>query len=370
MKRRILIIMDSMSGGGAERVLLTLLGRLDAARFDITLLLINGTGVYMPQIPAWVRVLVMYRHPGSPAYRLATHWRGIRDRLRLARARRLLGDGRFDVTVSFMEGAPARLHQQLLDRAPRNIAWIHTDLHRGRWYDFWLTRRDEENYLRQIDRVVFVSEDARQAFTDEFTVDTPLSVILNPVDTEAIRRQAADGGATRDERFTIVTIGRLMPIKRQRRLVEAARILKERGHRFAVKIVGTGLLEAELRTAVAEAGVTDCVEFTGFMPNPFPTLAAADVFCLTSDVEGYPMVVAEALALGVPVVSTPVTGVKEMLAGGGGILTDFTAESLADALEHLMTHPDELARLRDGAAAAGARFDLDGIIASVEALLD
>ena len=370
MKRRVLFIMDGMGGGGAERVLITLLGNIDPERFDVTLLLINRKGVYLNQIPSHVRVLGMYSRPGTPAYRLATHWRGIRDRLRLGRARRLLGDERFDVTVSFMEGAPARLHQLLLDRAPRNIAWIHTDIHRGRWYEFWHTQAAESAYYRSLDNVVFVSDDARRAFLEEFDTDAPLSVVLNPVDTDAIRHKAAQSAsATAETRFTIVTIGRLIPLKRQQRLIGAARILKQRGHDFAVKIVGAGPLEAELRRAVDDAGVSDRVELTGFMANPFPTLAAADIFCLTSDVEGFGMVVAEALVLGVPVVSTPVTGVKEMLARGGGVFTDFSAESLADALERIMTRPDELARLRAEAAEAGARFDKGAIVEQVERLL-
>ncbi len=85
---------------------------------------------------------------------------------------------------------------------------------------------------------------------------------------------------------------------------------------------------------------------------------------MTSDVEGFGMVVAESLALSVPVVTTP-----EMLARGGGIVTSFSAEEIADTLELLMMHRDRLEKLKQEAQTSVAQFDLHKVMADVSRFL-
>lgn len=364
-------------------MLVSLLSGIDPERFSVTLLLINHTGVFLKQIPEHIEVIGMYDRPRTPLYRLQTHFYPVRNFLRHRRARRLLEGRSFDVTVAFMEGAPSRLHQQLFDLSPRNLAWVHTDLKRGRWYDFWFRIGDERSYYSGLDAIAFVSEDARKAFRDVFSTDARLAVILNPVDTARIRAMAGERGergesaeqgeslqrenpAAEGRTLKIVNVGRLVPPKNHRRLIEAARILKGHGVDFDIRIFGSGPLEAELKELAAGYGLEGKVNFEGFSENPFPAVAASDLFLLTSDYEGFGMVVAEALTLGVPVVSTPVTGVKEMLAHGGGILTGFDPEGIAEAVERIAESPALLAGLREEAGKASSQFDLKAIISQAE----
>lgn len=369
MKRKVLIIHDSMEGGGAERVLVTLLSNIDLDRFDITLLLINNVGVFLPRIPAQVKVIGMYDRPKSLYYRLITHFYGPRNFLRERRARKLLENNRFDVTVSFMEGAPACLHQQLSDLASENITWVHTDLHRGRWYDFWFHKPEEFRFYRTVEKIAFVSEDAMNSFREIYDTSAKLSVIYNPVDYNHIRKMAAKEKCLSQEQFTIINVGRFVYQKNHHRLVEVARILKDRGNRFVIKLLGTGPLESQINAEVRQQGLEDCIEFLGFHDNPFPIVAAASVFCMTSDIEGYPMVITEALTLGVPVVATPVTGVKEILSHGGGILTSFSAFDIADVLEQLIQHPEKLAALKAATTESARQFDMAAIMGQITEFL-
>lgn len=369
MKRKVLIIHDSMEGGGAERVLVTLLSNIDLDRFDITLLLINNVGVFLPRIPAQVKVIGMYDRPKSLYYRLITHFYGPRNFLRERRARKLLGNNRFDVTVSFMEGAPGRLHQQLSDLASENITWVHNDLHRGRWYDFWFHKTDETRFYRSVGKIAFVSGDALKSFQKIFDTPATLRVIYNPVDSSHIRSQATAEKDLSDRRFTIVNVGRFVPQKNHHRLIEAAEILRNKGCDFVIKLLGSGPLEDRIKEEVKKRGLENHVEFLGFRANPFPVVADASVFCMTSDYEGYPMVITEALTLGVPVVATPVTGVKEMLAHGGGILTSFEASDIADILERLIRNPEQLSALKADAATSSRQFDMAAIMGQITEFL-
>ncbi|MCM1163106.1 MAG: glycosyltransferase [Muribaculaceae bacterium] len=366
MRKKLLIIHESMSGGGAERVLSTILGRLDRERYDITLLLIYAEGVFMESLPADIKVLGIFGHHAAPATRLINHFAPLRNRYREARARRLLGGEHFDVAVSFMEGPTAKLHSQLMDLAQTNVTWVHNNLQDARWYDMWFTPADEARFYARVDRIAFVSEGNREIFSRMFPTDASLHVLLNPVDSASITAQTA--GSDEEERpdvFTIVNMGRLVKQKRQDRLVRAAELLKRRGYDFRIEIYGLGPLEQQLKEQVAQAGLTDMVEFKGFVSNPYARIKRSHLFCLTSEAEGFGMVVAEALVVGTPVVSTAVNGVTDMLAHGGGILTGHSAEEIAAALASVMDSPDLLSQLRAQTHRAARQFDVDAVISRV-----
>lgn len=359
MKTNLLLIHDSMAGGGAERVLSTLLNNIDRNRFNITFLLIYKEGVFLESVPDDIEVIGLFDKLKTPLQRLATHFYGVRNFIRERRARRLLAGRKFDVTVSFMEGPVAKLHSQLLDLAPRNLSWVHINLNLGRWYDFWFKKEEEREFYKHVDKIAFVSEEARDAFKSLFTTDAELEVIYNPVDPDAIRRRAGDEYKSESEPFTIINVGRLVDQKRHDRLIKAAKILKDHGCRFKIEILGIGPLENELKALSAELGTEDCVNFAGFINNPFPWMKKADVFCLTSKTEGYPMVITETLSLHTPVVSTKATGVTEMLAHGGGVFTTDSPEDIADKLEHLIKNPAELAKLKAETVESAKQFRLD-----------
>lgn len=365
MKTNLLLIHDSMAGGGAERVLSTLLNNIDRNCFNITFLLIYKEGVFLESIPDDIEVIGLFDRLKTPFQRLATHFYGVRNFIRERRARRLLAGRKFDVTVSFMEGPVAKLHSQLLDLAPRNLSWVHTNLNLGRWYDFWFKKEEEREFYKHVDKIAFVSEEARDAFKSLFTTDAELEVIYNPVDPDAIRRRAGDGYKSESEPFTIINVGRLVDQKRHDRLIKAAKILKDHGCRFKIEILGIGPLENELKALSAELGTEDCVNFAGFINNPFPWMKKADVFCLTSKTEGYPMVITETLSLHTPVVSTKATGVTEMLAHGGGVFTTDNPEDIAAKLEYLIKNPEELARLKTETVESAKQFRLDLVMGKI-----
>lgn len=368
-KKRILIIQNSLGGGGAERVLATVLNSFDKSRYDVTLLLIYKEGVFVTEIPEWVEVKYLYEDSSGFSHRVITHFSFIRNRCRHNRALKVLGDVSFDAIISFMEGPTARLHADLMGLSVMNISWVHSDVDRGRWYGFWFKEDEEKRFYQNIDKVAFVSDEAKEAFKRRFKTGAELKVIYNPVDVEAIERKGKVDRLLKTDRFKIVTVGRLIRVKRQDRLIEAVSILRKKGYELDVEIIGSGPLECELRNMAMSSGVDDCVSFSGFMTNPFPCVAMADLFCLTSESEGFGMVVAEALALGVPVVSTRVTGVSEVLSNGGGVLTGHGSDEIAEAIEMLINDRNRLDMLRAEAKAAVARFRPNQIMKSIEAFI-
>jgi sugar transferase (PEP-CTERM/EpsH1 system associated) len=136
----------------------------------------------------------------------------------------------------------------------------------------------------------------------------------------------------------IGTVGRLCEVKRQDLLIRAFRQVRARLADAHLLLVGDGPWMGRLRELVASLGLTDRVHFAGYQPQPAPYLQAMDVFALTSQSEGMPLVVLEAWAAGVPVVATRVGGLPELVEDEQtGILVDFGDEAvLAHALGDLI----------------------------------
>ncbi len=195
--------------------------------------------------------------------------------------------------------------------------------------------------------------------------------IYNGIDLARFPRAAfTDGPAL------IVSIGRLIEKKGFRDLIEACRILRERGVEFRCEVIGEGPLEGSLRDQITAAGLIKMVTLTGPLPQTVVAgrLARSALFalpCVTEvggGMDNLPTVVMEAMAAGLPVVSTPLGGVPEMVLDGitGLLVPEHQPAALADALERIVANP-RLARSL-GEAGRQRAAELFAIDKSAEAL--
>lgn len=195
----------------------------------------------------------------------------------------------------------------------------------------------------------------------------PIRVIHNGLDLDALRaapvRDARGLHGIPGGEPVILTVGRLAPEKDHALLLLAVACLAVEARPFRVIIVGHGPLQDVLRRSAAELGVADKVVFAGRVDDPQSYYRAADIFVLTSSIESLPNAVLEAQAFSLPVVSTDVGGVREMVEPGvTGMLLDRPARAaeLAEALRVLLDDPAERLRLgRAGCQSADARFGID-----------
>jgi len=139
-----------------------------------------------------------------------------------------------------------------------------------------------------------------------------LYVVRNGLDLELFRSSPPTAGG----RLRIVGVGSLVPRKQWERLLTAALELKRKGFNFVVQIVGDGPLRGSLQHQAQVLGVADCVEFIGYSENIPGLLAEATFLVHTSDHEGYPNVVMEAMACGRAVVATDAGDVPSLVEDG------------------------------------------------------
>lgn len=173
----------------------------------------------------------------------------------------------------------------------------------------------------------------------------------------------------RDTR-TVVAAGRLAPVKGFDRLIDAWALVARDFPAWRCRIHGTGPLRAELQARIDATGITT-IELAGNSDDMRVEYRAADVFALSSHLEGLPMTIIEALSQGTPVVSFDCPrGPGELVhPGNGRLVPDGDVPALAAALAELMGSPELREDLGRGALAGARRFDLDEVTSTWRALL-
>jgi glycosyltransferase involved in cell wall biosynthesis len=169
------------------------------------------------------------------------------------------------------------------------------------------------------------------------------------------------GGTGRE---LIVNVGRYVPEKNQELLLDAVALLARRRPHLRALLVGTGPLEGKLRARVSALGLDDVVELTGPRADAVDIIAASDVLAVSSQSEGLPLVVLEAMSLARPIVTTNVGSIPDAIESErtGIVVPSGDAQAFADALDRVLGDSGLAARL--GAAArleAAERFSIEAM---------
>ena len=375
--KKVLFIMPALPGGGAEKVLVDILKNMDQNKYRLTLLLEYRDGVYTSSLPKGVEVIYLYRksniwlerfHRGLGLIK-CYHWFHSLF-YRLAFLAKLCGR-RFDTIVSFMEGEAVRIHSYLANKAERNVSWVHIDFKKKHWsLDFFRSKDHESSCYSKMDEVVFVSDDARRSFLDIYDLDPQkCTVLYNLIDRQEIQKLAKSCTVDKSK-FTICMVGRLNQQKRYDRALEALRLLKDAGCDVVLWILGVGELEQELKLKAEELGVLDMCDFKGFVRPAYPYMKVADVFLNTSEAEGYPLVLCEALCLGLPVVATDITGAHEILDNSEfGLLVQEDVQDIYQGLKKMIDNDLMRAEYAQKALLRSEMFSVEKVLEEIDAVL-
>ena len=207
--------------------------------------------------------------------------------------------------------------------------------------------------LRATVRLFYPKADVRLVVADALAGDfarlsglprNAFTVIFNPVDAPPVNVSTTPEIETLwgDADTRILTVGSLKAQKNQALLIWSFARLRRPGAKLM--IVGAGPLETDLKNLAASLGVSDRVIFPGFAADPWPYYASAQLFVLSSDYEGYPNVLVEAMRCGLAVVSTDCeSGPREILDGGryGRLVPVGDENALAEAIEAELKAPHD-----------------------------
>jgi len=162
--------------------------------------------------------------------------------------------------------------------------------------------------------ILWVSQSAFSGYRFHNLFKKKSSILYNVIDIHALYSKLETDRQTYD--YDVVYVGRLTHQKNPIRLMNVCRKIVTLCPNVKIAIVGTGDMEDQTKEACKELKLQDHVSFLGFCRNPLKIMQSAKVMIMTSLFEGTPMCALEAMALGVPIVSTPVDGLKDLISNG------------------------------------------------------
>lgn len=333
-KIKILFLIPNMKGGGAEKVIATIVKKLDRTKFDVSLGVVDGSNaVYLSEIPDDVVIKnfeckrVRYALPNILLYA----WRHRPDVI-------FSTLGYLNVALlsikSFLPAGIIYIARETTIPSSSQKSMVNAC--------FW--RFLYKFIYRRADLLICQSHAMKSDLVDCYAFPGEKAIVINnPLDIDRVKKMAescSDGGRLKSDGLSFVSAGRLTKVKGFDILIEAIALLGDKS--VHVEIFGDGPLRDNLENQVFRFGLSEQIKFKGFDVNPYSSFAAADAFILSSRYEGFPNVVLESLACGTPVISTPaIGGVKEIIESIDECLIaeSISAESLAEAVRKWISGP-------------------------------
>ncbi|MBZ2167861.1 glycosyltransferase family 4 protein [Marinobacter sp. F4216] len=221
----------------------------------------------------------------------------------------------------------------------------------------WLVQNIDHLLGRTMQQaVIAVSSQLEETLTPMFP--GKVHKIFNFIDIDTIREQGAVEHTSAHQEPKVGLVGRLVPVKRVDIFLQMIRQLNQRGIRCKGIVIGSGPLEPELKKMASNLGITNHIEFRGFVEPVYRALKDLDVLVMPSDHEGLPMVLLEALALEIPIVAHRVGGIPEVLADGhcGWLVEDHSPRGYAAAVTEVLNNESERTTKLDAGLARAHRL--------------
>ncbi len=374
--KKVLFVIESLGGGGAEKVLTTIVKYLDKTKFDITVLLVTETGVYVDEVKKYCKVKSMlpkYEDLNSVSERIRykLHYKYIYSASPEKVYSKYVKE-KYDIEIAFVEGFATKLVSASKNSESKKLAWVHIDMVKNPYADkYFKNIAEEKTVYNRYDRVVCVSNSVKEVLDAKFDLKNKSIVIYNPVDTKEIIKKSAEK-ITKKKALGIqlVTVGRLEMQKGYDRLIKALGKLKQQNTELNLWILGEGSMRDELELLIKENHLEDNVSLLGFQENPYKWISQADAFVCTSRAEGFSLVIAEAIVLEKPILSVNCSGPNELLDYGKyGILVENTDSEILNMLDQLICDKINLDNLTKLSKLRVEYFNIKNIMQQVEELM-
>lgn len=351
----------TLASGGAEKVLCKLVNNLSPEEFDVTV-----QTLWPEDAERYLAPNVHYRSVFPVKNKLNKLRFRIEAQLGQVYENHIKGD--YDIEIAYLECGPTKIISRSSNQQAVKLAWVHCDLQRMT-DDPAVFAEKARKWYAKFDKVVCVSEHVMKSFRSLFGEEPQSLVLYNTVDDAEIRKKANAPAAPtpRQGRLVAATVGRMYYAKGYDRLLEAHHRLLQDGILYDLWILGEGPERSILEKIVQDYGMEDTVHFLGFQQNPYPFMQAADLIVCSSRYEGFSTVVTEALILGKPVVTTPCSGMQELLGDSQyGLITEDSVEGIYAGMKKMLEDPDLRENYAQAAKLRGKAFSKAERIAETE----
>jgi len=373
-KKKIIIVNNNMKIGGVQKALLDLLYEI-SSHYDVTLCLLHKTGEYLRRVPKDVEVIgcnSLYKYFGmsqaeskkkvkdfilrsSLAFITKLFGRGVATKLISAFSKKLTG--KYDCAISYMHDGGAHLlyggcNSFVISKvnAKNKITFLHCD------YENCGSNCKSNNVIyNKFNFIAACSEGCRRSFLRVLPhLESKTKTVINCHNFgEIIRLSNEDTIVYDGKNVNAVIVARLSPEKGIDRALHALKYVLDRGVKVNLHIVGQGISMEPLNVLCKELQIESNVVFYGGQTNPYRYMKNADFLFIPSYHEAAPLVIDEALCLGVPILATETTSSDDMiLKRNCGWVCENTQSGINSKLYELVSNPEKICEKKKAIAAS------------------
>lgn len=363
---KVLFLIPNLGSGGAEKVLVNLVNHMDFNAFDITVMALYNEGVNKTELAEHIR----YR------YCFESSFTGVAHMLKLFSPEKLFAkfiNEKYDIVVSYLEGQTARIIGGCKSQFTKKVCWIHRTM--TTMEDaarLFRSKKEAMKCYSSFDAIVSVSQDVQKSFMRLFPLEEKGKVLYNTNESNFILQEASEcvdePNLFKENEIKICAVGSLIPVKGFERLVEIHMKLRIEGYPIHTYILGEGSEKSNLISIIQKNKMSDSVTLLGYQKNPYKYMKRCDLFVCSSYSEGFSTAVTEALILGIPIITTKVSGMEELLGSKNeyGIIVKNDDISLYNTLKRILRDKELLTYYRGQAVIRGKSFDTQTTVQETE----
>lgn len=377
MKKKILFMINSLHGGGAEKVLQTILNNINLAEYDITLYSVNEDEPH-DKYPEGITIRHIFKQKATSA--IGRFFLKLTNKLKLfiyyhfsAQVfYRLFVRGVYDTEIAFIEGYATRIISGSNNKRSKKIAWVHCNLQDDHWTSIaYRDDTEEADTYNRFSTIVCVSNDTKDNLKLRFPSLNNVITIYNPIDDQAIRQyKVANHASHHNSPIRLISLGRLVHQKGYDRLLPIIKRLHDEGHNIHLTILGDGEGRLTLEQYIREHKLSGVISLPGYIDKPYKTMAESDIFVCSSRSEGYSTAITEALILGLAVVTTKCNGTQELLGDNEyGIITENNEDALYLGIASLISSLELIEHYKQQSSIRGSFFSLSNLIENIKEIL-
>lgn len=389
--KKVLLLIHTLGGGGAEKILVNLANEIDKTKYQVTVMTVIDTGIFKKDLNSDIiyksiikipkKKKINDNNPGNLLSKadkklkfLAKIYTNLWKITPVKLFYKVFIKGGYDVEIAFLEGICAKIISGSTNPNSKKLAWIHVDLmNHPKSSVVFHNIHDEKRCYEKFDNIVCVSNTVRDKFIEKFNFDKNKVIVrYNPINREEIIEKSLIpvNDIKKLEVFTYCSIGRLIKQKGYDRLLRVHKEIIDAGYKCHLWIIGEGNKRPELEEYIIKNNLQDSVTLIGFKANPYQYLKYADLFVCSSRAEGFSTVACEATILGKPIVTVDCSGMKELLGSNNeyGLVTGNNESDLFKGLKEILDNSDLYDFYSEKIRKRSEIFDLKKSIKSIEEL--
>lgn len=389
--KKILFVVHTLQVGGAERVLINLLKKLDKTKFEITVFAIVNDGVYIEEVKNIEGIQYKYlfntffknsrKDSKNKFHKLSKRVMDIIWKFYILLIKYIpkmlykIGvKEKYDIEVAFLEGKVSKFVSNSTNKNSKKIAWIHTDINNVNGIDIFKNRKEETKSYERFSKIICVSEDVKERFSEKTGIKKNIYVQLNPICSDEILEKSNE---TIQEDlnhygYVVCSVGRLVKEKGFDRLLEVHNRLIQENIIHTIWIVGEGIEREKLQQYIQNNHLEDTVNLIGYSQNPYKYVKKSDIFVCSSRFEGLSSALIEATVLGKVIISTKCPGTNEIVGNDGqaALVVENNTEALYEGMKKILTDPILRDKYRKNIKLRAKVFNIDNVIMQIEEILE